>query len=202
VRQVNVISRSKSNKKRIDRSKMQTSFDENENEDAKIMVEAERAITNLRYENVKLREEFTETIETMKRTLDEMRERLEAVTARNEENERKFERERFGYQKEIERVRRDFVVKDDAVKENLRERAEKEETLNERLREEIKRLELEKALEKQKLDTCCDDLKEYKQREAKIVLDCERAKMLRRKRRQSSSTTIIRDDDILTSDSY
>jgi hypothetical protein len=61
---------------------------------------------------------------------------------------------------------------------------EKMELKCEQLREEVRKHELENALEKQRTEQNEEVLREMKKREASVALDCERAKMLVKKEKE------------------
>ena len=93
------------------------------------------------------------------RNLEEMRERLTRITQRDKQ------------EREDEMTR-------------MRTQMEKMELKCEQLREEVRKHELENALEKQRTEQNEEVLREMKKREASVALDCERAKMLVKKEKE------------------
>ena len=136
--------------------------DVNVNEDddeANLMLLASREIERLREENAEIKRSAREIASKCARNLEEMRERLTRITQRDK------------------REREDEMMR-------MRTQMEKMELKCEQLREEVRKHELENALEKQRTEQNEEVLREMKKREASVVLDCERAKMLVKKEKE------------------
>lgn len=136
--------------------------DVNVNEDddeTNLMLLASREIERLREENAEIKRSAREIASKCARNLEEMRERLTRITQRDK------------------REREDELTR-------MRTQMEKMETKCEQLREEVRKHELENALEKQRTEQNEEVLREMKKREASVALDCERAKMLVKKEKE------------------
>ena len=72
-------------------------------------------------------------------------------------------------------MKRDFAEKDAKEIERMQKQMESVEMKNERLREEVRKMELERALEKQRNEQNEEMVREMKKREARVALDVERA---------------------------
>jgi hypothetical protein len=136
--------------------------DVNVNEDddeTNLMLLASREIERLREENAEIKRSAREIASKCARNLEEMRERLTRITQRDK------------------REREDELTR-------MRTQMEKMELKCEELREEVRKQELEIALEKQRTGQNEEVLREMKKREASVALDCERAKMLVKKEKE------------------
>ena len=134
--------------------------DVNEDDDeTNLMLLASREIERLREENAEIKRSAREIASKCARNLEEMRERLTRITQRDKQ------------EREDEMTR-------------MRTQMEKMELKCEQLREEVRKHELENALEKQRTEQNEEVLREMKKREASVALDCERAKMLVKKEKE------------------
>ena len=131
---------------------------EDDNE-TNLMLLASREIERLREENAEIKRSAREIASKCARNLEEMRERLTRITQRDKQ------------EREDEMTR-------------MRTQMEKMELKCEQLREEVRKHELENALEKQRTEQNEEVLREMKKREASVALDCERAKMLVKKEKE------------------
>ena len=136
--------------------------DVNVNEDddeTNLMLLASREIERLREENAEIKRSAREIASKCARNLEEMRERLTRITQIDKQ------------EREDEMTR-------------MRTQMEKMELKCEELREEVRKHELENALEKQRTEQNEEVLREMKKREASVALDCERVKMLVKKEKE------------------
>ena len=131
---------------------------EDDNE-TNLMLLASREIERLREENAEIKRSAREIASKCARNLEEMRERLTRITQRDKQ------------EREDEMTR-------------MRTQMEKMELKCEQLREEVRKHELENALEKQRTEQNEEVLREMKKREASVALDCERVKMLVKKEKE------------------
>ena len=128
-------------------------------DETNLMLLASREIERLREENAEIKRSAREIASKCARNLEEMRERLTRITQRDKQ------------EREDEMTR-------------MRTQMEKMELKCEQLREEVRKHELENALEKQRTEQNEEVLREMKKREASVALDCERVKMLVKKEKE------------------